>query len=322
METEGDERRSMCGLYKRVITVIKQEGISVALKAVYNLFANKYLNFKTHLLVRYCNLFHHGLVLRKIQGNKMYLSVNDRGLSQELLFHDIREPLQTNLLKQLVTPGMTVVDIGANLGYYVLIEASIIGETGKIYAIEPIPQNYEILKKNVRKNNYENIVETYFIAVSDTCGVSKIAMTKESNFSTMFLNKREMSEWMEKQVEISTEKILDIETVTLDTFLIDKPPVDFIRMDVEGYEAKIIKGMSNTLKNSKKGLKLFIEFHPGIFREPRVIVAEIIQDLINSGLEIKYIVNTEGSAFLDFSPDNILETICSEWAPGVFIEKI
>lgn len=296
--------------------------MSAALKAVCNFFANKYSHLKHRLLVRYYNIFHHGLILRKIQGNKMYLSVNDRGLSQELLFQDIREPLQTNLLKQLVTPGMTVVDIGANLGYYVLIEASIIGDAGKIYAIEPIPQNYEILKKNVCKNNYENIVETHLAAVSDTCGVSKIAMTKESNFSTMFLNKKEMSEWMEKQVEISTEKILDIETVTLDKFLENKPPVDFIRMDVEGYEGKIIKGMLNTLKNSRKGLKMFIEFHPGIFREPRVMVAEIIQSLVNSGLEIKCIINTAGTEFLDFSPDNILETICSEWAPGVFIEKI
>lgn len=313
--------RSIYALGKRFITIIKQEGLSSALRAVCNFFANKYSHLKYRLLVRYYNIFHHGLVLRKIQGNKMYLSVNDRGLSQELLLSDVREPLQTDLVKQLVKPGMTVVDIGANLGYYVLIEAAIVGENGKVYAIEPVPLNYKILKKNVSKNNYESIVETRLCAISDTCGISKMAMTKESNFSTMFLDENEMSEWMKKQLKISTEKIADVETITLDKFLIDKRPVDFIRMDVEGYEGKIIKGMSDTIKNSRRGLKLFMEIHPSVFRDSQAMIAEIIQDLTDLGMEAKFLVNTEGTNLLDFSTDNLLETICSEWAPCIFLER-
>lgn len=321
METVRIEMRSIYALYKRFITLIKQEGVTAALRAVCNFSANEYFHLKYRWLVGYYNTFHHGLVLRKIQGNKMYLSVNDRGLSRDLLFRNIREPLQTNLVKQLVKPGMTVVDIGANLGYYVLIEASIVGETGKVYAIEPIPLNYEILKKNVYKNNYESIVETHFCAISDTCGVSKIAMTRESNFSTMFLDEHEMSEWMKKQLEISTEKIVDVETLTLDKFLIDKGPVDFIRMDVEGYEGRIIKGMPDTVKNSRSCVRLFMEIHPGIFGDSQAMVAEIIQDLTDLELKVKFIINTEGSELLDFSTDNLLETICSEWAPCIFLEK-
>ena len=173
----------------------------------------------------------------------------------------------------------------------------------------------------MHKNNYESIAETHLCAVSDTCGVFKMAITKESNFSTMFLNEEEMSGWMKKQLEISTEKITDVETVTLDKFLINRRPVDFIRMDVEGYEGKIIKGMSDTVRNSGNSLKVFIEMHPGIFGDSSAMVAEIIQDLTNLGLKVKFIVNTEGTELLNFSEDRLLETLCSEWAPGVFLEK-
>ena len=314
--------RGIYSLYKRFITIIKQEGLSAALKAACNFFTNKYFHLKYRLLIPYYNTFQHGLALRKIQGNKMYLSINDSGLSRDLLFSDIREPLQTNLVKQLVQPGMTVVDIGANLGYYVLIEAAIVGRTGKVYAIEPIPGSYEILKKNVYINKYENIVETHLCAISDTNSVSRIAMAKQKNFSTMFLEEDEMSDWMKKQLEISIEKTLDVETVTLDKFLADKKPVDFIRMDVEGYEGRIIKGMLDTVKNSGSSLRLFMEMHPGVFGDSAAMVAEIIRDLTIMGFKVKFIVNTDGTELLDFSTDNLLETLCSEWAPGVFMEKI
>ena len=314
--------RNIYALGKRFISIIKQEGVSAALKAVYSFLADKYSRFKYSLLVRYYNTFHHGLALRKIQGNKMYLSVNDLGLSRDLLLHGIREPLQTNLVKQLIKPGMTVADIGANLGYYVLIEASIVGESGKIYAIEPVPSNYEILKKNVYKNNYQSIVETHLCAIGDTCEVSKMAMTTSSNFSTMFLNEEEMSDWMKKQLKVSTEKILEVETLTLDKFLVGKRPIDFVRMDVEGYEGKIIKGMSNTAKNSRNRLQMFIEIHPGVFENSKATLAELIQDLTDMGLRVKFIVNTEGTELLEFSEDNLLETLCAEWAPAIFLDSV
>ena len=315
--------RSIRNLFRRFIITIRQEGVKVGLTAVYNFFANRYFDLKYRLFILYFNVFHVDLVLRRISGNKMYLLVNDTGLSRELLLHRSRERVQTSLVKQLLKSGMRVVDIGANLGYYALIEASIVGETGKVYAIEPIPINYEILCKNVQENNYQDIVETYCCALSDSCGTSKIGMTKQSNFSTMFLNKNEMSEYAEKDLELNIEKIMDVETVTLDKFLENKAPVDFIRMDVEGYEATIVKGMSGTLKNLRKGAKIFFEIHPITFKEPRAKVGEIIQNLIKSGFEVKYIVDSTGTKLLDFSTDSLLDIICGEreWAPGLFLEK-
>jgi FkbM family methyltransferase len=312
-------------LSKDFITKVKKEGANAALKAAIRM-ANWYLteklsHFKHFLFVSYYNMFHHGLVLREIQGNRMYLNVSDQGLSQDLLTFGVREPTQTELLRSLIENGMTIVDIGANLGYYTLIEASIVGETGKVYAIEPILQNCKILKKNVRKNKYENIVEVYQYAVSDNCGIGKIAVTKESNYCTMFLSENELSEVGKKQLEISIDEIIDVETITLDEFLVNKRQPDLIRMDVEGYEGTIIKGMSNTLRNAKNGLWLFIEIHPCYFQDRYGMTAEIIQDLAKAGLNVRYIISSEESKFVSFSEDNVITTICNESSPGTFLQK-
>lgn len=312
---------SVSGLCKSFIILVKRQGLHTGLRAVFHFFVSKYFEFKYRLLTDYFNMKHLETVPRRIHGSKMYLIVNDPGLSRELLLHRTRERLQTSLTKQLLKPGMVVVDIGANLGYYVLIQASIVGKTGKVYAIEPIPRNYELLCKNVRENKYENVVETYCFAISDTCGMSKIAMTKESNLPTMLLDKAEISEYMEKLLDASSEKVLDVEIVTLDKFLENKAPPDFVRLDIEGYEAKVIKGMSGTLRNSRKGMRLFMEIHPGAFREPRVMVGGLIEALLNSGFEVKYIVDRTGDKFLDFSADSLLTVICSGWAPAIFLEK-
>lgn len=310
---------------KDFITKVKKEGVNAALKAAIKM-VNRYLTkklsqFKRFLFVSYYNMFHHGLVSRKIQGNRMYLNVNDQGLSRDLLACGIREPTQTELMRNLIKSGMTIVDIGANLGYYTLMEASIVGETGKIYAIEPIRQNYEILKKNVRKNNYGDIVEIYQYAVSDNCGIGKIAVTKESNYCTMFLSEGELSEVGKKQLEISMDEIIDVETITLDEFLVNRRQPDLIRMDVEGYEGVIIKGMSSTLRNAKSGLWLFIEIHPCYFQDRYGMTAGIIQDLAKAGIHVRYIISSEESKFVNFSEDNVVATICSESSPGVFLEK-
>ena len=69
----------------------------------------------------------------------MYLNLNDFGLSKYLFLNGIREPECTKIMKQELKSGMTIAEIGANIGYYALMEATIIGDSGKIYAIEGNP---------------------------------------------------------------------------------------------------------------------------------------------------------------------------------------
>ena len=94
---------------------------------------------------------------------------------------------------------------------------------------------------------------------------------------------------------------MDVETTTLDEFLKEKPPVNFIRMDVEGYETKVIEGATKTLAKTKPPLGLFIEFHyPRSFEE----ADRALKQLAKLGFKPKIVLATQGTKRYDVSSVN------------------
>lgn len=184
----------------------------------------------------------------KINGSYMILDGTDRGISRELLYIGRREHYSTEFIKTFLKPGDICVDIGSNIGYYALLESQLIGENGKIFAIEPSRQNIKLLKKNIEINNYNNIV--FFKKAVGSKNHSGFLGLSESANQHSFVNKN-----LGPSIPVE-----EVQIVSLDAFLADKPYPQFIRMDVEGYEGEIIKGMKSILKE-KKPLKIFIEFH-------------------------------------------------------------
>ena len=98
----------------------------------------------------------------EIQGSKMYIDINNESLNMQQTFQGyasnlIHEKTTTELFKQAVKEGDTVVDLGANIGYFSLLAARIVRERGRVFAFEPEPKNYSYLVKNIKLNNYDNI---------------------------------------------------------------------------------------------------------------------------------------------------------------------
>ena len=85
----------------------------------------------------------------EINNYKMKTIANDKGISSELLIYGNHEPLTTKIILEELSENMNCVDIGSNIGYYAVIESNMIGESGKIFAIEPSPINFPILKLNL-----------------------------------------------------------------------------------------------------------------------------------------------------------------------------
>lgn len=216
------------------------------------------------------------LVQRTVQGSVMFLDPCDAGVSRDLFLEGVREPVATQIMKKILRPGMKVVDIGANIGYYALLEARLVGERGKVYAIEPFSQNINLLGRSIKANGYKNI-ETFRRAIGDYNGLTKLCVT--DGWNTCFIGDGDML--------FPTE---EVEILTLDNFLKDKQQPDLARMDVEGYEDKIIDGMHNTLEIDN--LWLFIELHgpltPGMSLQsnPR----HVLETLRNFNFETEYVV--------------------------------
>lgn len=123
-------------------------------------------------------------IFKEVNESHMLLDTNDHGISSELIFKGIREPLSTEFFKGEIKEGDICIDIGANIGYYALLESRLVGKNGKVYAIEPVPKNTNLLKRNIEINNYSNI-EVFQIAIGDKNGSGFINLFNGSNFHSM-----------------------------------------------------------------------------------------------------------------------------------------
>jgi FkbM family methyltransferase len=194
------------------------------------------------------------VIVKEIQGSKMYLDMRDKGVSRELALTGIREALFTQTLQSALREGDCVLGIGDNIGYYALMAARLVGPRGKVYAIEPVPHNMKLLEDSVHLNNYSNI-ETFLLAMGQSDGVSKLYLSDHPNWSSFYRPRKVKGQ-------------IDIQITSINSFLKGKRPPDVVRMDVEGYEYEIFIGMSNLLE-SNIPLRLLIEFHPDIMGRQR-----------------------------------------------------
>jgi FkbM family methyltransferase len=203
------------------------------------------------------------------QGYKFFCRIN----RDDFLFMTNHE----NEIMEYFNPneGDTVVDVGAHIGLYSLIAAKRVGPSGKVIAIEPDPENFKILKKNILLNQLSN-VEALECAVYSTRGKLRLFLPELEQGRTIF------NTVMQDRARTSTN-FLEVEANTLDNILesINITEVNWIKIDVEGAELEVLKGAVNTL-SSNKNIALVVEIH-GI-----EIYMEMIKYLKTRNLMIMY----------------------------------
>jgi FkbM family methyltransferase len=203
---------------------------------------------------------------------------NDEGISTELQIYESHEPLTTHLIINELKQDMVCIDLGSNIGYYAVIESNIIGKSGKIFAIEPSPINFPILKVNL-ENQKNNNFSAYNIAIGDKNEEMEFIISTKSNWSKIRMNNEKVN---------SDDKIIKIPVKTLDYFVNENniKKIDILRMDVEGFEYNILLGANEVLEKFKP--KLFIEIHKMYLGKEKTY--QIFNDLKNKKYEVKYYI--------------------------------
>jgi len=158
------------------------------------------------------------------------------------------------------------------------LAANLVGNTGKVYSFEPEPKNFSYLKKNVEINNYD-YVEAFNKAVSNKNGkTSLFVCSYDTGHHTINQYNGIESYSRGRHTE---KKSIEIDTVTLDSFLANKTRVDALKMDVEGAEMLALKGMDRIIK-ANPNIKMFIEFFPLLIEKmgdsPREFIRKILED--------------------------------------------
>ncbi len=146
-------------------------------------------------------------------------------------------------------PGMTVFDIGANTGKYTIEMAQAVGESGKVYALEPFPETFDKLKQAT-----ENLSQIVHInaAASESRGVARFYVYESSSWNSCV--KRDPAE-----VGCEPQRVVEVPAVTVDD-LCDQygiAHIDLMKVDTEGHELASLRGAVSSLKQHKVSCLLF-----------------------------------------------------------------
>ena len=236
----------------------------------------------------------------EIEGEKMYLDEVD---ALCLSINGIHEKIITNLIKKEIHSGDVVLDIGAHIGYYTLQFANLVGSTGKVYAFEPEPKNFELLKKNVQINKYDNVVLIQKI-VSDKDGIVEFFVSKLDSIGNKLFKSEESAD------------SIKIESTTLDEYFKDsKEKIDFVKMDIQGGEGKATLGMKNFLK--KNNPKIIQEWWPDALKQNHTNPEDHLKFLQHIGYKFYEIDSTVKKNILPITIEQLLEKY-----PNSLIEDI
>ena len=170
------------------------------------------------------------------------------GIAYEIFRRGIWEFTTTKKFKSSISSGMCVVDVGGATGYFTLLAARRVESQGRVVTFEPIPNQMELLKRNVDHNGYSNVTISSFGLFDHN---RTIVLEKPGKKSRLAAQKSEPSQ----------EDIL-IECRKFDLLReeMDLPKVDLIKMDIEGAELSALKGMRQTLTDDKP--IIILEIHP------------------------------------------------------------
>jgi FkbM family methyltransferase len=185
----------------------------------------------------------------RVHGRRMFVDTRDSGVTRLLLRDGHIEPAVTSVWRQIVRPADIVLDIGANLGYYTLLSANLVGNSGAVIAFEPVPENVALLRRTVASNRLSNVVVVES-AVSDQEGDVTLYLDAD-NFGnhTMAPGTRDASDGR-----------IQTRAVSLDGYLDPQVTVNAMKIDAEGAEQRIIHGARRIL--SEQDVQIVMEFWP------------------------------------------------------------
>jgi FkbM family methyltransferase len=188
------------------------------------------------------------------------------------------EPGVLEFLKKHITPGMTIFDIGANVGYMTLFCAGLTGKQGSVIAFEPGERAYERLEANIQLNHMDNVIPVRE-AVSDTDGYESYcqAVRRREDFYNSLLSVD--TPW----TSVNNFHTTQIPVHRLDTLIAKSgwPVPHLVKVDVEGAERKVLRGMRETLRSGQTRI-LVLEISDLYFAKFGYSVRELVEELEQS----------------------------------------
>jgi FkbM family methyltransferase len=217
-------------------------------------------------------------------GGALFVHLLDLGVGRPLYTGQTYEAEETALLQRTLRPGMNVIDVGANVGYMALLSARSIGPTGRVLAIEPDPGNAELLAANVGRNGYQNV------------SICRCAVGGDVGSATLYrsawnMGNHRLNAGAAGQAIADQAIQVDVETVDrlVDVHRLGR--VDFVKMDVEGYEPGVLAGMHDTIARDHP--VVLTEFWPHAMRDAGFSPEEFLDAWLRAGYDARVVSQPE-----------------------------
>jgi len=154
------------------------------------------------------------------------------------------EPLVQDALKDHMHAGMVAYDLGCNVGFFTVIMGRLVGDSGHVFAFDPVPAHTEACAQNAILNGFKN-VSTVTAAVGSTNGTAELEIAELGTANRLAQEGRDRPTGYQRSEQVRV--------MTIDDFVRGQghPPPDFVKIDVEGQEVDMVKGMRATIKEHR-----------------------------------------------------------------------
>ena len=194
------------------------------------------------------------------------------------------------LFRSFLKPDSVVLDIGANFGLYTAISASRMRDHGLLYSFEANPHTFGLLKRTLYANRlaHRPNVTPVNALVGESTGRGTLHYLPEFlGGATM----TDIGQWGE------AKRSIELEMITIDEFLPPELAVDLVKIDVEGHEPFVIRGMQKTIRRSPN-IRIFIEFVEG-FLSHTVSADRFAAEIEGLGLRICRVLPRSGLELIE-----------------------
>ncbi|MFH0952906.1 MAG: FkbM family methyltransferase [Verrucomicrobiota bacterium] len=161
-------------------------------------------------------------------------------------------------VRHLLRPGQRVVDVGANIGHVTYFLSQCVGESGRVYSLEPVPDTFDILRHNVRKLGLRN-VELFNCAASSSEGSAQMGIPEYEDGGRNYYE----SHVLKQGQPVAGAVTVEVRLRTLDSLLGTEPgPIGFIKVDAEGHELDVLLGAQGTVRRDRPAILVEVAGDP------------------------------------------------------------
>lgn len=198
-----------------------------------------------------------------------------------------------DVMRQLVRPGDTVLDLGAHIGLHTIPLAHAVGAQGRVIAIEPLPRAAECLRRALICNGLLDRCEIVIGAAGDANATSDFYLGGNSMLGSLY-------------PVVDNHTLVEVRELRLDDYLAREKRIDFVKMDVEGAELRALAGMHQLIRRNPD-IGLIAEFGASHLERVGIEPSDWLDAFAEAGFAVSYIIDEASGALAPVKLKQLLD---------------